>query len=200
MPGETPFVGADVSNRRETEALAKTTHDTYGRIDGLVNNAAVHAELQYIPFDRVEEEEWDRVFAVNVKGTWLMTRAVYPFMKEQGAGKIVNIGSGTPFKGMPKMYHYVVSKGAIMTLTRVMARTLGQDGICVNCISPSLTRSDSVVAFREAVTPVCSPDFAATHADILRRPVPQWGSLPFLNFAHPPERWVTCTPAHSTLR
>ena len=146
--GDAMFVGADVSNRRETEALAKATRDAYDRIDGLVNNAAVHSELKYIPFDRIEEEEWDRVFAVNVKGAWLMTRAVYPFMKEQGAGKIVNIGSGTPFKGMPKMYHYVVSKGAVMTLTRVMARTLGQDGICVNCVSPSLTRSDSVVAFR----------------------------------------------------
>ncbi len=146
--GDAIFVRADVSNSGETEALAKTAHDTYGRIDGLVNNAAVHAEIEYIPFDQISEEEWDRVFAVNVKGNWLMTKAVYPYMKAQGGGKIVNIGSGTPFKGTPKMYHYVVSKGAVMTLTRVMARTLGKDGICVNCVSPGLTRSDSVVAFR----------------------------------------------------
>jgi NAD(P)-dependent dehydrogenase (short-subunit alcohol dehydrogenase family) len=146
--GNAVFIRADVSMGQDTEALAKATHDMFGQIDGLVNNAAVHAELEYIPFDQIDEKEWDRVFAVNVKGSWLMTRAVYPFMKLRGVGKIVNIGSGTPFKGAPKMYHYVVSKGAIMTLTRVMARTLGKDGICVNCISPSLTRSDSVVEIR----------------------------------------------------
>ncbi len=146
--GEAAFIQADVASSQSVAALVEGAMGTYGRIDGLVNNAAFHADLKYIPFHEIREEEWDRVFAVNVKGNWLMTKAVYPHMKAQGAGKIVNIGSGTPFKGTPKMYHYVVSKGAVMTLTRVMARTLGKDGICVNCVSPGLTRSDSVVAAR----------------------------------------------------
>jgi NAD(P)-dependent dehydrogenase (short-subunit alcohol dehydrogenase family) len=146
--GEAVFVQADVSSAEKTLAVAKTAHEKFGRIDGLVNNAAFHAELKYIPFDQIDEEEWDRVFAVNVKGTWQMTKAVYPYMKEQGSGKIINIGSSTPFKGTPKMYHYVASKGAIMALTRSLARTVGKEGICVNCVTPGLTRSDSVVTAR----------------------------------------------------
>ena len=122
--------------------------EKYGRIDGLVNNAALYADLKYVPFDQISEEEWDRVFAVNVKGVWLMTKAVYPYMKAQGSGKIVNIASGTPFKGVPKTPHYVVSKGAVITLTRTMARTLGKEGINVNCVAPGLTRSESVTASR----------------------------------------------------
>jgi len=145
---EAVFVQADVSLNDNTVAVAKAAHEKYGRIDGLVNNAAFHAELKYVPFDEIDEEEWDRVFAVNVKGTWQMTKAVYPYMKARGSGKIINIGSSTPFKGTPKMYHYVASKGAVGALTRSLARTVGVEGICVNCVTPGLTRSDSVLAAR----------------------------------------------------
>jgi NAD(P)-dependent dehydrogenase (short-subunit alcohol dehydrogenase family) len=149
--GEAVFLEADVSSGKSADALAEAAHREFGRIDGLVNNAALYADLKYIPFDEIAEEEWDRVFAVNVKGVWLMTKAVFPYMREQGSGKIVNIASGTPFKGTPKTPHYVVSKGAVVTLTRVMARTVGKEGICVNCVAPGLTRSDSVLAARADV-------------------------------------------------
>ncbi len=146
--GEATFIHGDVSNGESADALAKGAHERYGRIDGLVNNAALYADLKHVPFDQLSEEEWDRVFAVNVKGVWLMTRAVYAYMKAQGSGKIVNIASGTSFKGTPRTPHYVVSKGAVVTLTRVMARTVGKEGICVNCVAPGLTRSESIVAAR----------------------------------------------------
>jgi len=94
--------------------------------------------------DEITVEEWDAVMAVNVKGVWLASKAVYPYMKSQGSGKIVNIASGTPFKGNPNFAHYTVSKGAVVTLTRVLARSMGKDGICVNCVGPGLTRSESL--------------------------------------------------------
>ena len=154
--GDAVFFQCDVSRGESCDTLARAAQDRYGRIDGLVNNAALYADLKYVPFDRVEEEEWDRVFAVNVKGVWLMTRAVYPYMRAEGPGenlgggprKIVNIASGTPFKGTPKTPHYVVSKGAVVTLTRVMARTLGSEGINVNCVAPGLTLSESIMETR----------------------------------------------------
>ena len=149
--GDATFVHCDVSSGQNTAELAKAAHGAYGRIDGLVNNAALYADLKYVPFDQIDEAEWDRVFEINVKGVWLMTKAVYPYMKDQGAGKIVNIASGTPFKGTPKTPHYVVSKGAVITLTRVMARTLGKEGVRVNCVAPGLTRSESILEARADV-------------------------------------------------
>ncbi len=153
--GDAVFVQCDVSRGESCDTLARAAQDRYGRIDGLVNNAALYADLKYVPFDQIEEEEWDRVFAVNVKGVWLMTRAVYPLRAEGSGGnlgggprKIVNIASGTPFKGTPNIPHYVVSKGAVVTLTRVMARTLGPEGINVNCVAPGLTLSESIMETR----------------------------------------------------
>ncbi len=157
--GDSIYVQCDVSHSQSCETLSRTVHNQYGQIDGLVNNAALYADLQYVPFDQIEEEEWDRVFAVNVKGVWLMTKAVYPYMRTgelseksgQSTRKIVNIASGTPFKGTPKTPHYVVSKGAVVTMTRVMARTLGKEGINVNCVAPGLTLSESVMKVRADV-------------------------------------------------
>ncbi len=157
--GESVFIHSDVSREKDTEELARAANDQYGRIDGLVNNAALFVGLKPVPFDDhgpfegFSMEEWDRVFDVNVKGVWLMSKAVYPHMKKGGhmkgaGGKIVNIASGTHFRGVTKPPHYVVSKGAVITMTRVLARTLGPHGICVNCIAPGLTRSDSLAAER----------------------------------------------------
>ena len=148
--GEATYVRADVSDEKSVEALAEAVHSRFGRIDGLVNNAAIFADVRYCPFDEITVEEWDAVMAVNVKGVWLASKAVYPYMKAQGSGKIVNIASGTPFKGNPNFAHYTVSKGAVLTLTRVLARSMGKDGICVNCIGPGLTRSESLQAARGA--------------------------------------------------
>ena len=146
--GEAVFVKADVTSEESVKALAAAAHDRYGRIDGLVNNAAIFADIRYAPFDEISVAEWDQVMDVNVKGVWLASRAVYPYMKEQGSGKIVNIASGVPFKGIPVYAHYTVSKGAVVALTRVLARATGKDGICVNAVAPGLTRSESLLEAR----------------------------------------------------
>ena len=146
--GEAFYVQTDVTDEASVEHLAGAAHAEFGRIDGLVNNAALFADMRYATFDQVTVEEWDRMMAVNVKGVWLASRAVYPHMKEQGSGKIINITSGVPFNGTPVFAHYTVSKGAVITLTRVLARSMGQDGICVNAVGPGLTRSESLAAAR----------------------------------------------------
>ncbi len=154
--GEAVYARADVADEKSVEALAKAAQDKFGRIDGLLNNAAYFADMRYAAFDEVTVEEWDKMMAVNVKGVWLASRAVYPYLKGRepggpGLGKIVNITSGVPFKGAPVFAHYTVSKGAVITLTRVLARSMGKDGICVNALGPGLTRSDSLVAARGAL-------------------------------------------------
>ena len=140
--GEAMYVRADVSDEQSVNALARSAYDRYGRVDGLVNNAARVADIRLGGFDEVSVEEWDAVMAVNVKGPWLAARAVYPFMKARGAGKIINIASGAPFKGNPLFSHYSVSKGAVLALTRVLARSMGKDGICVNTVAPGFTHTD----------------------------------------------------------
>lgn len=146
--GEGIFIQADVSDEDSVSALVNRAHETYGRIDGLVNNAARVFDLNWAEFNEITTDDWDAVMAVNVKGPWLVSRAVYPYMKEQGSGKIVNLASGVPFKGLPAPAHYTVSKGAVVTLTRVLARSMGKDGICVNAVGPGLTRSESLAATR----------------------------------------------------
>ena len=147
--GEALCVYTDVSDEQSVQALAETANNHFGRVDGLVNNAAMFAGMTYHPFDQITVEEWDRVMAVNVKGPWLAARAVYPFMKARGAGKIINIASGAPFKGIPLFSHYSVSKGAVVALTRVLARSMGKDGICVNTVAPGFTHTDILIATRE---------------------------------------------------
>ncbi len=146
--GEACFVKADVTSEEGVRHLAEAAHARYGQINGLVNNAAIFADIRYAPFDEISVGEWDQVMDVNVKGVWLATRAVYPYMREQGFGKIVNIASGVPFKGVPVYVHYTVSKGAVIALTRVLARATGKDGICVNAVAPGLTHSESLLAAR----------------------------------------------------
>lgn len=146
--GEAIYIDADVADENSVIALAKGAYGEYGRIDGLVNNAARVFDLNWAKFDEISTEEWDVVMAVNVKGPWLVSRAVFPYMREQGSGKIVNLASGVPFKGLPAPAHYTVSKGAVVTLTRVLARSMGKDGVCVNAIGPGLTRSESLASAR----------------------------------------------------
>ncbi len=146
--GEAMYVHADVSDEKSVEGLARAAKSRYGRIDGLVNNAAIFANLRYASFDKITVKEWDAVMSVNVKGVWLASKAVYPTMKTQRSGKIINIASGVPFKGNPVFAHYTVSKGAVIALTRVLARSMGKDGICVNAVAPGLTRSESLAEAR----------------------------------------------------
>lgn len=118
----------------------------FGRIDVLINNASISGDLKLGPFTEIDSAVWDRVMAVNVRGSFECARAVVPQMRLQGGGKIINVASGTAFKGTPGLMHYVASKGAILAMTRAMARELGPDGICVNCLAPGLTLSDKVMS------------------------------------------------------
>lgn len=147
--------GVDVSNPDDVERMAQATDEAFDGINVLINNAAVFAS---IPISRVGSEEitiseWDHVMGVNVKGVWLATRAVVPFMRDAGYGKIVNISSGTAFKGSPIRAHYVASKAAVLGLTRSFALEFGKWNICVNAVAPGSTLaeanpSDEVVARR----------------------------------------------------
>jgi NAD(P)-dependent dehydrogenase (short-subunit alcohol dehydrogenase family) len=135
----------DVSDEASVTELVGTTMARFGRIDILVNNAALFAPLQEQPFAEIDVALWDKVMAVNVRGIFLMAKHVAPHMIAQRYGKIINIGSGTAARGIPHMLHYVTSKGAVTAFTRALSRELGAHNICVNTLAPGFTISDSVV-------------------------------------------------------
>jgi NAD(P)-dependent dehydrogenase (short-subunit alcohol dehydrogenase family) len=139
--GQALGVAGDVSREEDTQRLATETLARFGRIDVLVNNAAVYGTLKRRPFMEIPVEEWDRVMAVNLRGLFLAARAVFPTMKAQGKGTIINIASSTFFKGVPHYIHYTTSKGGVVGFTRSLARELGEFGIRVNAISPGFTLS-----------------------------------------------------------
>ena len=136
--GEALALHTDVSDEASTAEMAKAATDGFGRIDVLINNAAMFSETTRGPFTGLSVDEWDRTFEVNVRGVWLCTKAVYPAMSEQRSGKIINIASNTIFKGTPGFPHYVASKSALLGLTRCLANELGPEGITVNTVSPDL--------------------------------------------------------------
>ena len=139
--GQALGVSGDVSREEDTLDLATKTLQRFGRIDVLVNNAALYGTLKRRPFMEIPVEEWDRVMAVNLRGLFLCARAVFPAMKAQGTGKIINIASSTFFKGVPNYIHYTTSKGGVVGFTRSLARELGDVGIRVNAIAPGFTLS-----------------------------------------------------------
>ncbi len=134
----------DVASETDTEAMAFETVSRCGGIDILVNNAGLYASLQMRSFEQIPVPEWRQVMDVNVMSMFLTCRAVVPRMRERGGGRIVNISSGTPFRGVPFLLHYVTSKGAIVALTRALAKELGGDEILVNCVAPGFTLSEGV--------------------------------------------------------
>ncbi len=142
-------VVADVTSAAATAILAERAVAWGGGIDILVNNAAIYAGLERRPFWELDEATWDRVLAVNLKGTWLCAKAVFPAMQRRGRGKIVNIASATVFSGSPLWAHYVASKGAVIALTRTMAREAGDHGITVNALAPGFTLTDASLGLIE---------------------------------------------------
>jgi NAD(P)-dependent dehydrogenase (short-subunit alcohol dehydrogenase family) len=159
-PDRTLGVRTDVSDMDAVRRLVDVAVGRFGRIDVLVNNAAVFATLKPRRFDEIPETEWDRVMAVNVKGIWNCARAVVPHMRAQGGGRIVNVASAIVAKGTAFLMHYVTSKGAVVALTRALARELGPDGIAVNAIAPGLILSDTVQA---------NPDITEFQLDAIMR-------------------------------
>jgi NAD(P)-dependent dehydrogenase (short-subunit alcohol dehydrogenase family) len=139
-------VTTDVSDSASVRAMVEAALSRFGRIDVLVNNAAIFATLKPQRFDEIPEAEWDRVMAVNVKGVWNCARAVTPAMRAQGGGRIVNVASAIVAKGTALLMHYVTSKGAVVAMTRALARELGPDRITVNAVAPGLILSDTVQA------------------------------------------------------
>jgi NAD(P)-dependent dehydrogenase (short-subunit alcohol dehydrogenase family) len=134
----------DVADEAQVEGMARETVERCSSIDILVNNAGLYASLKMRPFTEIPVDEWRHVMDVNVLSMFLTTRAVVPHMRDNEGGRIVNISSGTPFRGVPFLLHYVTSKGAIVALTRALAKELGRDDILVNCVAPGFTMSEGV--------------------------------------------------------
>jgi NAD(P)-dependent dehydrogenase (short-subunit alcohol dehydrogenase family) len=135
----------DVSDESSVKALVAATMERFGKIDILVNNAALFAPLAEQKFTDIDVALWDRVMAVNVRGVFLMAKHVAPHMIAQKYGKIINISSGTVSRGIPNFAHYVTSKGAVTAFTRSLSRELGEYNICVNNLAPGFTLSDTVI-------------------------------------------------------
>jgi NAD(P)-dependent dehydrogenase (short-subunit alcohol dehydrogenase family) len=144
-------IAADVASEADVGRLVAETVERCGSIDLLVNNAGLYASLEMRPFEQIPLEEWRRVMDVNVSSMFLMCREVVPVMRGRGGGRIVNISSGTPFRGVPFLLHYVTSKGAIVAFTRALAKELGKDGVLVNCVAPGFTISAGVEAHPEVI-------------------------------------------------
>jgi NAD(P)-dependent dehydrogenase (short-subunit alcohol dehydrogenase family) len=144
-------IRADVSVEEDVKEMTRQVVERHGGIDLLVNNAGLYASLAMRPFTEIPLEEWRQVMDVNVASMFLTCRAAVPRMRERGGGKIVNISSGTPFRGVPFLLHYVTSKGAIVAFTRALAKELGKDGIHVNCVAPGFTLSSGVLEHPEVI-------------------------------------------------
>lgn len=151
----------DVSSEDDVASMAAETVDRCGRVDILINNAGLYASLPMRPFEQIPVDEWRQVMDVNVLSMFLCCRAVVPLMKDRGTGRIVNISSGTPFRGVPFLLHYVTSKGAIVAFTRSLAKELGAMGVFVNCVAPGFTISDGVKGQPEVLEALSEVSVAA---------------------------------------
>src|SRR3989449_3291658 len=134
----------DVSSESDTASMAAETIKAFGRIDILVNCAAMFAAVKIGPFEEIPADEWKRLLEINVLGVALCCKAVTPHMRRQRSGRIINLASGAPLKGVPYFLHYIASKGAVIAMTRGLARELGKDNITVNALAPGFTLSENV--------------------------------------------------------
>lgn len=143
----------DVASSSSCDEIAASAVRAFGKIDILVNNAAIFASIKRKPFEELSVEEWDQVMAVNVRGCFNAAKAVFPEMKKHKRGKIINVSSATVFSGTPGMLHYVTSKGAVVAFTRSLAREVAAHGITVNGIAPGLTMSEGLLNQKEVLEP-----------------------------------------------
>ena len=155
----------DVSSEEQVAGLISAAVSQYGKVDILVNDAAI---VPFVPWDDLDFAEWRRIMAVNLDGVYLTSRAVYPLMKEAGYGRIVNIASNVILAGTPNLAHYVAAKGGVFGFTRALATELGRYGITVNAVAPGLTASEGVLASPHAE----AFDFVISLQAIPRRAIP----------------------------
>jgi NAD(P)-dependent dehydrogenase (short-subunit alcohol dehydrogenase family) len=141
----------DVAIEADVVRMAADTLKSFGRLDILVNNAAIFSTLELRSFEKIEAAEWRRVMEVNTLGVFLCCRACAPHMRAAGGGRIINLASGAPLKGVPFFLHYIASKGAVIAMTRGLARELGADRITVNALAPGFTLSENIAANPEHV-------------------------------------------------
>jgi NAD(P)-dependent dehydrogenase (short-subunit alcohol dehydrogenase family) len=167
---------ADVSSSQQTGALGDAARRALGGLDALVNNAAIVEGLHRRGFDEIDEDEWDRVLAVNVKGTWLCARALVGLMREAGGGSIVNMASEVAFSGSPGLAHYVASKAAVVGLTRTLARELGPSQIRVNAIAPGFIPTEA----SQGMLADAQYDTSGTPLGRVGQPADLLGALAFL--------------------
>jgi NAD(P)-dependent dehydrogenase (short-subunit alcohol dehydrogenase family) len=173
-------VTADVSSENDVARMTQEVLDRFGRIDVLVNNAGLYASLAMRSFDEIPLEEWRQVMDVNVASMFLACRAIVPHMRAAGGGRIVNISSGTPFRGVPFLLHYVTSKGAIVAFTRALAKELGKAGVLVNCVAPGFTMSEGVQQHPEVIEKLREASVAARTIQRDQTPEDVVGAVVFL--------------------
>lgn len=148
--GEALALKTDVTSEKDTAEMAQKTVERFGRIDILVNNAAIIGSIEtkdfVKPMEKLTAADWDKILGVNIKGVFLSSKAVIPYMKKQGGGKIVNMASTVAFTGLPHFIHYSASKGGVVTMTRSLARALGEFDINVNAVAPGLIMTEAMQA------------------------------------------------------
>jgi 3-oxoacyl-[acyl-carrier protein] reductase len=175
--GSAMALKVDVTSEADTLSMAEAVVKKFGRIDILVNNAAIVYGMTRKPFTEIPLGEWDKLMTVNLKGPFLCSRAVFPQMKKQGRGKIINLTSETAFTGSKHLIHYVTSKGGIVSFTRALAAELGQYGICVNAVAPGFTESESS---RSVIDDINKYDVSLTPLRRLEQPQDLVGAIIFL--------------------
>lgn len=171
------MIEADVSDENSTQKMAKETIDKYGRIDILINNAAMYKGITRKGIMEIPVDEWDKLMRVNLKGIFLCCRAVLPYMIKQNKGKIINMSSETAFTGSKGMIHYVTSKGGVISFTRCLASEVGQYNICVNAIAPGFT---DTAGSRSIVDDISKYDISRTPLRRLEKPEDLTGAAIFL--------------------
>ncbi len=175
----------DVTDPGQTVTMAEAAVKAFGRVDILINNAAIYDGLKRKPFHEIDLDEWDLVMKVNVKGAFLCTRAVFPHMRDQGYGKIINIASEVFFTGSHGFIHYVTSKGGLIGMTRALAVELGPHGIRINCVAPGFTDTEA----SRGIADVTRYDTSKTPLGRIVKPEDLTGTAVFL--ASPESDFIT---------